>query len=226
MRAYKAFDKDLKYRNFQYKVGKSYHYDGEIISCKAGFHACEDMNDCFSTHSISSRIFEVKLFGTIKEELAKHCASDIKIIRELSEPEIISKLNSRWACCYCLKIKDSKDVRDRITDSYWAYFYCFNIKDRKEIRDRITESKWAYWYCHVVEDRKEVRDRITESEWAYWYCHDIKDRKEVRDRITESRWAYWYCRYVKDREEVRDRITSKHWLNKYNEWKNERENKK
>jgi hypothetical protein len=201
MRAYKAFDKDLKYRNFQYKVGKSYHYDGEIISCKAGFHACEDMNDCFSTHSISSRIFEVKLFGTIKEELAKHCASDIKIIRELSEDEIISKLDSRM-----------------------AYYYCHDAKDCEEVRDRITESEWAYWYCHDIKDRKEVRDRITESRWAYWYCHDIKDCEEVRDRITDSYWAYRYCRYVKDREEVRDRITSKHWLNKYNEWK--KENKK
>ena len=40
-----------------------------------------------------------------------------------------------------------------------AYYYCRDIKDIKEIRDRITNSYWAYWYCIHVKDRKEVRDR-------------------------------------------------------------------
>ena len=39
--SYKAFNSDLTCFNyFQYKIGKSYSMDGNIICCKCGFHAC------------------------------------------------------------------------------------------------------------------------------------------------------------------------------------------
>ena len=40
MKAYKAFDKNLQCRGFQYEVGKTYETD-EADICSTGFHACE-----------------------------------------------------------------------------------------------------------------------------------------------------------------------------------------
>lgn len=39
--SYKAFDKNMKCRGFQYEVGKEYEMDGEIKCCNRGFHACK-----------------------------------------------------------------------------------------------------------------------------------------------------------------------------------------
>ena len=36
----KGFNRDLKCRDFQFGVGKTYEVGGEIAACKNGFHAC------------------------------------------------------------------------------------------------------------------------------------------------------------------------------------------
>jgi hypothetical protein len=47
MRGYKAFNKDLTCRGFQYEIGKTYEMDGEIEICRRGFHFCESISDCY-----------------------------------------------------------------------------------------------------------------------------------------------------------------------------------
>ena len=41
MKVYKATDKDMKCRGFQYKLGKTAEVDGDAKLCKNGLHACE-----------------------------------------------------------------------------------------------------------------------------------------------------------------------------------------
>ena len=41
MKVYKATDKDMKCRGFQYEIGKTAEVDGDAKLCERGLHACE-----------------------------------------------------------------------------------------------------------------------------------------------------------------------------------------
>lgn len=86
--AYKAFDKNMKCRGFQYEVGKEYNMDGKIECCRRGFHACEIPFDVFQYYEIyGSRFAEVELSGMTywqDDGISKICASHIKIVKELT----------------------------------------------------------------------------------------------------------------------------------------------
>lgn len=49
IKSYKGFDKNLRCRDFQYKIGGIYEMDGEIKVCSRGFHACESPFDVFES---------------------------------------------------------------------------------------------------------------------------------------------------------------------------------
>ena len=75
MKMYKGFDKDLKCRDFQYEIGKTYE---ELTAelCKEGFHACEYPLDVFKYYAPGnmSRYCEVDL----DEVSGKKCVEDSK----------------------------------------------------------------------------------------------------------------------------------------------------
>ena len=61
MKMYKGFDKNLKCRDFQYEIGKTYTEDKAKL-CEAGFHACEHPLDCLNYYEPGeSRYCEVDL---------------------------------------------------------------------------------------------------------------------------------------------------------------------
>ena len=93
IKSYKAFDKDMKCRDFQYEVGKEYEMDGHIECCERGFHACESPLEVFDHYDIlNSRFAEVEQSGTIDREegSTKVCSSRIKIKAELKLADIIN----------------------------------------------------------------------------------------------------------------------------------------
>ena len=91
--AYKGFDEDLSCRGFQYEIGKEYCLDGEIELCANGFHACQNPLDVFYYYSMSSstRYAMVELWGDVdfSEKGGKLCASDIRIVKEISIDEMV-----------------------------------------------------------------------------------------------------------------------------------------
>ena len=96
--SYKAFDKNMKCRNFQYEVGKEYEMDGEIKCCNRGFHACKSPMEVWDYYDIlNSRYAEVEQSGKIDEEenSTKVCSSHIKIKAELKLADII-KVGVEW----------------------------------------------------------------------------------------------------------------------------------
>ena len=96
--SYKAFDKNMKCRDFQYEVGKEYEMDGEIKCCNRGFHACKSPMEVWDHYDmLNSRYAEVEQSGEIEEEenSTKVCSSHIKIKAELKLADII-KVGVEW----------------------------------------------------------------------------------------------------------------------------------
>lgn len=97
--AYKAFNKDLQCRDFQYEVGKEYQTDEKIKCCRRGFHAFESPLEVWCYRGIlNARFAKVELSGTIDRRwngFTKICSSHIKIKEELKLADII-KLGVKW----------------------------------------------------------------------------------------------------------------------------------
>lgn len=98
IKSYKAFDKNMQCRGFQYEVGKEYEIDGEIKCCDRGFHACKSPMEVWDHYDmLSSRFAEVEQSGKIDEEgdSTKVCSSRINIKAELKLTDII-KVGVEW----------------------------------------------------------------------------------------------------------------------------------
>ena len=83
MKTYKGFDKNMKCRDFQYEIGKTYIHDGDTKACHSGFHACEYPLDVFGYYQPADSVYcETEQSGTISkhDDDSKVASSEIKII--------------------------------------------------------------------------------------------------------------------------------------------------
>ena len=89
IKSFKAFDKDMKCRDFQYEVGKTYE-ESEAKACSKGFHGCENPFAVLNYYPLvdnggnMSRFAEVEQSGEIDRDGDKVCSSRISIKAELS----------------------------------------------------------------------------------------------------------------------------------------------
>ena len=92
VRAYKAFDKTMQCRGFQFEVGQTYEHDGKVVACESGFHACENPLDVWSYYPLDSRYAVVDLSGAVSrhDDDSKIAAARITISAEIDLPQIIS----------------------------------------------------------------------------------------------------------------------------------------
>lgn len=65
--AYKGFDKNLKCRDFQYEVGKTYTHKGKVKIGESGFHAWENPLNVLGFYSPTDRFAIVKCAGEISK---------------------------------------------------------------------------------------------------------------------------------------------------------------
>ena len=99
----KGFDKDLKCRDFQYGIGKTYEHKGNISICESGFHAIADDVSPLnvfgyyppSVNGAKSRYCEVEAEGNIEIKEEKICASKLTVGAEIGIPGLV-KAHVEW----------------------------------------------------------------------------------------------------------------------------------
>ena len=120
IKSYKGFDKNLRCRGFQYKIGGIYEMDGKIKMCNRGFHACESPFDVFDYYTmIDSRFCEVEQDGNISKEDrgTKICSSKIKIKAELKLADMIN-LGVEWLKEITSPEKIKTSIKDNSSGNY------------------------------------------------------------------------------------------------------------
>lgn len=88
MIGYKAFNKDLTCRGFQYEVGQTYSMNESPIPCERGFHFCKSIAETYDFYPTSddTRICKIEALGEVQtNDNKKYCTNVIKIIEEITE---------------------------------------------------------------------------------------------------------------------------------------------
>ncbi|RWT38210.1 hypothetical protein DN464_23320 [Enterobacter cloacae] len=92
---YKGFKSDMKCRDYQFEIGKTYHHEGKVEACSSGFHACECPFDVFGYYPpADSRYAETISFGVTGREEdgdTKIASASITIKAELTLPQFIQR---------------------------------------------------------------------------------------------------------------------------------------
>ena len=90
--AYKAFDKNMQCRGFQFEVGAHYEHNGKVEPCKSGFHACKNPLDVWNYYPINSRYAIVEIAGDVVDigSDSKVVCSNISIVQEIALTELIN----------------------------------------------------------------------------------------------------------------------------------------
>ena len=121
MKAFKAFNKDMTCRGFQFKEGETYHEDDAKL-CSSGFHACEDPLDCFGYYAPANSIYrEVELDDVTDErgEDSKRVGKTIKIGAEIGLPGII-KAHFEYVKRRCTNEQNAEPGKPATAGSYGA----------------------------------------------------------------------------------------------------------
>lgn len=94
MKVYKATDKDMKCRGFQYELGKTAEVEGDIELCKNGLHACEMPLDVLGYYAPGggSRYFEAELEDASSEKYSndtKRVGKKLTLSAEIGIPGLV-----------------------------------------------------------------------------------------------------------------------------------------
>ena len=172
IKSYKAFDKNMRCRDFQYEVGKEYEMDGEIKCCERGFHACKYPMEVWDHYDmLSSRFAEVEQSGKIDEEgnSTKVCSSHIKIKAELKLADII-KIGVEWLKDITSPAKVKTDIAKN--DNGGDYAQIGSSGDSAQI-DSTGEDSVIMCAGNNSRAKAKVGSWITLTEWEW---NDEKNR--------------------------------------------------
>ncbi len=95
IKGWKVFDENLKCRDFQFEVGKTYTHKGTVELCSSGFHFHEVATDLFEYYSFvdTNRVCKVECQNVITGDDKSVC-SVIKIVNELTWTEVLTIVNT------------------------------------------------------------------------------------------------------------------------------------
>ncbi|MEA1065738.1 hypothetical protein [Erwinia sp. HR93] len=115
---FKGFNKDLKCRDFQFEIGKTFHHEGKVEACGSGFHACECPFGVFGYYPpADSRYAETISFGVTDRGEGgdtKIASASITIKAELTLPQFIQRgIEWIWS-------KIDKSLEQQIMTGDWS----------------------------------------------------------------------------------------------------------
>ena len=90
MTGYKATDKDMKCRGFQFELGKWFEHEGELVECQSGFHFCEQPSGPWAYYpDPGTRVFKVECEGVLEKPFApgadaKRVCKRIRFVEEIN----------------------------------------------------------------------------------------------------------------------------------------------
>ena len=129
MKVYKATDKDMKCRGFQYTLGKTAEVDGDIELCERGLHACEMPLDVLGYYvpGDGSRYFEAELdeVSNKKSDDTKRVGKKLTLSAEIGIPGLV-KAQVEYVKAQCdfdnaIKKADAEKKNHATGDSGAAY---------------------------------------------------------------------------------------------------------
>ena len=118
MKAYKGFDKDLKCKDFQYEIGKTYE-EPKAQLFKKGFHACEYPLDVFGYYPPScNRFAEVELdeVSNEKSDDSNRCGKKIRVKAEIGIAGIV-KASVDYIKEHATSVHDETSYRSAATNT-------------------------------------------------------------------------------------------------------------
>ena len=151
--AYKAFDYEengylvcegIGYKK-KYRIGKEHRHNGELKICTSGLHCCQELIDVYNYKPPGSPVCEIIQYGRCLCHTypSKICCSRIKIIRKLSDTEIVRIILS--------KIIDATEYMSyRVKSIYWLPL----------ILDRPSKSKKRLQRIAITTLKKYLQDSI------------------------------------------------------------------
>ena len=91
--SYKGFDKNMKCRDYQFEIGKTYTHEGDVEACESGFHACEYPLGVFSYYAPPCSVFcVVEQSGSLSrhDKDSKIASSSISIKASIDLPGLVA----------------------------------------------------------------------------------------------------------------------------------------
>jgi hypothetical protein len=87
-KGYKATDKDIKCRGYQFTVGEWHEHEGEVKLCESGFHFCPEPSGPWCYYSEEgTRVWEIEATEVIEDDSPgadrKFVAKRIRLVREI-----------------------------------------------------------------------------------------------------------------------------------------------
>ncbi|MFV7791279.1 hypothetical protein ACNO6Z_10560, partial [Aliarcobacter lanthieri] len=117
MIGFKGFDKDLKCRDFQYEIGRTFEEDVEPKCCNKGLHFCEMPLDVLNYYDYSpangNRFAKVEALGKIDKSKDKVATNKLRIDSELSFRDLF-----KWHFKLVFEKVESSNTKSSTTGNY------------------------------------------------------------------------------------------------------------
>ena len=205
MKGYKAFEKDLTCRGFQYEVGKEYEMDESPEPCERGFHFCETIANCYQFYPMAedTRICEIEALGEIKtDDDVKFCANKIRIVAEVTEEYIRKANNDKSSSGYCNsgdrnsgnRNSGNKNSGDRNSGDWNSGYWnsgVFNTKTNPFIKMFDQESEWT------MDDWLNSQARYIMNQCPYTYSNFVSKSDMTPEEIEKHPECETIGGYVK-----------------------------